>query len=1630
MGVKKGWQLANLNRNGLATMQEDRFAELLAYRPLDVRFQLPDYKKDPKAQAKRRKLPAKAKAKVKEKTDVGGEPGTEGIEEANEEDQAKEEEEEEEQDEQLEEMWPDMLVITTTKNVGSGRYAMVTGVLANGYPLWKKVDEQSWIYTAPHGRRWFIGEAEQAAEGFETNLGSFCVRRRHGGASPQRFPAADWMFWDDEECGWQKNIDIKIEAETVTGPGQLPGIPWAFIKEAFVWKAFVPAGAMRVDTFFPFAGLFRLIPGEKANGAPIWQHEEESFWLFLGQDGRWCIGDTDAQVEAFECNGEMLRSGELSRGLAPQDVKLGAWQYRDREVWKYSDDTCITVDLEDAGPAGVFGTSATAWAKTYRREKNMKAEKERLATWQPADIILVKTELPYAGVYQVVPNELRNGRPLWQRHGSQDYVYFGMRSGLWIVGDKDEWFVDFECDTGKAKTKDKAFGRGPDQMASEGWLLFQEDEDTWKDAEGFEVLTGGAGLLVAMQALRGEVDTAYVGLPKIPVPFEGDRFIYVSGTQFYGGLYEKVPDQRPNGMPLWQRAGSTDYMYHGGTGRWTIGDDNEQALGFDCNTGNLRCKTKVENEAPYAPGHREWSYWDGGKWHDAPSVEVFAESTALWIETETLQEVAKHEELAADKSTAREQALRDEVADWQAAGRAMGDSFVGVAEIADLRNELRSKTSELEELMQGIEKEKTKEDEKEKLNADVETVTRSVYAGQARGSMLVDLDKHSATVLGLMRDIDERFSLTDEKKLLLDVFHVWQLNFFRWRWARHAVKIDEAEELIRAVEYREKAMKNMITKAEKRTDLEGVLRRKFWVTIYRVWGAWAGLVLERKRQGYQGGEAPGGKFGPPQYIEVTTGVYAHGRAGLYKLIVGEKANGYPIWQREGATDFFYCGTKGQWFVGDLNEKGMEFMCNTGHIASTKKAKGKSPDKVEPGSWLYFDGEDWHVDSALKVMEKEADRPNAYRELALVAYEDDAQLGMRIAVIEPRLLVSGPCGLPEGTILVKEVLEGGWAAANGVLPGSVIVTTNGEQTANMDADRFKRALAGRPLRLCFLLPDSTTEVMTAEAVQMAAEAATAEQRLAASLQAEAERREQALKQGETAEKLPGFSAWEIATLTTEVSEERSRVAKLQTILATFEITATEMDTRLGLMLEGLPPSRPVVSDVAMIGWAREHGVATGCIVAAVNGEEVTTMPAERFNMALHRRPLTLAVYRPPGVDVRGQELGALRRQLADAQRGLADTSTVAGRDAELEQMVKALQREEASSRKLRLKLRDYQFPDGADGVDDADDDHEPEDIAARFEQFRDRSARQAEAQRVMALRDELAEVEQSALHAQKVANTHLKEAEDGKEAARRSLLKVEENLQGELRSSSGLRQEMAEQDRQARTAKAVSSRLRGELSQALESTFRQGAVADGLRQTLVSMAVELEDAKGLPRRLDDAARTDPAPRAEPPLIQVGAVASGDVASHSSPTTRAFATTADGAFSSPRGPQSSANQREAMAVSISAQAGASAAGLKREAEQLRLELDCFRKARPPPDAPPPLEPARWQRQEPALLTVSTTSAPWLTAPEEQYSSRAGRRAEQTLRTPAAIPPMPSPRGGSEEPGVPVLPVRPPPRPPPAL
>eukprot|EP00929_Paragymnodinium_shiwhaense_P108519 TRINITY_DN74832_c0_g1_i1.p1 TRINITY_DN74832_c0_g1~~TRINITY_DN74832_c0_g1_i1.p1 ORF type:complete len:575 (-),score=162.55 TRINITY_DN74832_c0_g1_i1:143-1867(-) len=129
------------------------------------------------------------------------------------------------------------------------------------------------------------------------------------------------------------------------------------------------------------------------------------------------------------------------------------------------------------GGGGSSGSGATAASRSLKSKAFQAFPRSERSI---PEVFVVASDDGYSGKYTLVEDLRANEMPVWQREGSFDWIFCG-NDGRWLFGGEEAKERYFDVDEGNLKSRSKANGRLPDEMApAGGWLLFDGEE--WLEA--------------------------------------------------------------------------------------------------------------------------------------------------------------------------------------------------------------------------------------------------------------------------------------------------------------------------------------------------------------------------------------------------------------------------------------------------------------------------------------------------------------------------------------------------------------------------------------------------------------------------------------------------------------------------------------------------------------------------------------------------------------------------------------------------------------------------------------------------------------------------------------------------------------------------------------------------------------------------------------------------------------------------------------------------------------------------------------------------------------------------------------------------------------------------------------------
>eukprot|EP00929_Paragymnodinium_shiwhaense_P015602 TRINITY_DN123709_c0_g1_i1.p1 TRINITY_DN123709_c0_g1~~TRINITY_DN123709_c0_g1_i1.p1 ORF type:complete len:488 (+),score=76.54 TRINITY_DN123709_c0_g1_i1:63-1526(+) len=312
-----------------------------------------------------------------------------------------------------------------------------------------------------------------------------------------------------------------------------------------------------------------------------------------------------------------------------------------------------SASAEEAVPSGallaalllLFMSGFCAWRLYKVHESEFENDSSQEVPLWPSTLF-VHNAFGYEGTYRIVDGEQTNGLPLWKKENGNDWIFCGL-GGQWFVGDEDEYRVGFQCNTGNIASFEENAGRMPDEIGPGGWLFFNGSE--WVDAPDINITSELFGI-ADQQATALSRQQHEVAATKIQARFRGNqdrrhvkhvrqvraaqagqegdgaymwpRVLYVARAKGYSGAYNIVSGVTPNGLPLRKRQDAKLWIFCGEGGQWLIGDEDEEAMNFQCDTGNVASSEQNAGRLPDEIGRGGWLYFNGQQWAADPEINI------------------------------------------------------------------------------------------------------------------------------------------------------------------------------------------------------------------------------------------------------------------------------------------------------------------------------------------------------------------------------------------------------------------------------------------------------------------------------------------------------------------------------------------------------------------------------------------------------------------------------------------------------------------------------------------------------------------------------------------------------------------------------------------------------------------------------------------------------------------------------------------------------------------------------------------------------------------------------------------------------------------------------------------------
>eukprot|EP00929_Paragymnodinium_shiwhaense_P095561 TRINITY_DN56756_c0_g1_i1.p1 TRINITY_DN56756_c0_g1~~TRINITY_DN56756_c0_g1_i1.p1 ORF type:complete len:2798 (+),score=582.29 TRINITY_DN56756_c0_g1_i1:165-8558(+) len=196
-----------------------------------------------------------------------------------------------------------------------GEYEVVPGALANDFPLWKKTDDNFYLYSGLSGQ-WLVGDAEEMEQMFACDTGFIATQYAHGGLLPHELAGTSmgsWMSFDGQ--AYHEDPTVAVSLGRVASEGEV-----------------IAPDSIEVDSCDErFRGRYDSVASELVNGRPIWQKLDDTgvFYIFSSVSGYWFFGTADDRKSLFQAETCAIMSRWQHFGTYPTNVPKRDWLYFD-----------------------------------------------------------------------------------------------------------------------------------------------------------------------------------------------------------------------------------------------------------------------------------------------------------------------------------------------------------------------------------------------------------------------------------------------------------------------------------------------------------------------------------------------------------------------------------------------------------------------------------------------------------------------------------------------------------------------------------------------------------------------------------------------------------------------------------------------------------------------------------------------------------------------------------------------------------------------------------------------------------------------------------------------------------------------------------------------------------------------------------------------------------------------------------------------------------------------------------------------------------------------------------------------------------------------------------------------------
>jgi len=662
-------------------------------------------------------------------------------------------------------------------------------------------------------------------------------------------------------------------------------------------------------------GQYVLTLQEHRNGQPVWEKRGGGRWLYSGKDGRWYVGGYKARRRDFACSSGYLRCARAHHSAPPDWV--GKWERRQLlRGWAADRAVSVAADLEDVPLGGVLPQVCT--------DANIKATMMKLGT-------------------KTIVEDARADA------GGCAGVTFAAPWPAGADGMNDDASTDPTTATPMSSVAPSSQTEPSETNTDQGSFaaLSNSKHSHVQPVAEMPRLTPSLGRYLAER----DVDPPWArSLPHKKAP-QAMRVHVPYGQRQCTGIYELVPDEKPNGQPLWKLRDGNLWLYYSQSGRWCIGGDDVRNEQFKRTAGFIS-QTSVETDVLPHECTTIWQRWTGNMFLEDDHIIVAklhqSDSEVAWGQLK-LGEKAKGQ-----APGGRQLPVSLPLAKGDAAGQPAANGQEQFSRKGGRRTPPPSPAVTPFNSPQ--------------LSPRSSPLNSPRGGKESRGLNLADMVLECVRVVGVDISTIPKAQRCLEKALAagapLRVGPRLQPQLFaKAAKAGRSLPQDCIFELVWAPPglhlRRATPGVSILVDGDPMQEEERILPKSVEVTVC-VPGSESPWLCYRIACSPSSGSGP-----VPPLLRVRSPNKQSACSGDYTLVPRMAPNNEPVWAKRIGGKWIYSGVDGRWYIGGKTARSLDFRCSTGHIYQGEPHMGKLPHELS-GPWAWAEGGAWHNDADVTV----------------------------------------------------------------------------------------------------------------------------------------------------------------------------------------------------------------------------------------------------------------------------------------------------------------------------------------------------------------------------------------------------------------------------------------------------------------------------------------------------------------------------------------------------------------------------------------------------------------------------------------------------------------------------------------